>query len=93
MTRCPPLEGVVHPDEVPPLKEVVQLKEMVHQDVVPLEEKVLLDVVHLEGEVPLDVVHLDKVPQDVVQSKPALSILVPLEEVVPRKRCLRTWCH
>ncbi len=31
---------------------------------------------------PLDVVHLDKVPLDVVQSKPALSMLVALEEVV-----------
>ncbi len=40
----------MHPDEVPPLEEMVQLKEMVHQDVVPLEGKVLLDVVHLEEE-------------------------------------------
>ncbi len=40
----------MHPDEVPPREEVVQLKEIVHQDVVPLEEKVLLDVVHLEEE-------------------------------------------
>ncbi len=38
-------------------------------------------MVPLEGEVPLGVVHLDKVPLDVVQSKPALSMLVPLEEV------------
>ncbi len=38
----------------------------------PPDEKVLL-----EG-----VVHLDRVPVDVVQSKPALSILVSLEEVV-----------
>jgi hypothetical protein len=40
-----PLEEVVHSDEVPPLEEVVQLKEVVRPNKVPLEDEVPLDVV------------------------------------------------
>jgi hypothetical protein len=83
------LEGVVHLDRVPvdvvqskpALSVLVPLEEVVPLNVVPLGE-VPQDVVPLEGEVPLDVVHLDKVLLDVVQSNPAPSMLVPLEEVV-----------
>ncbi len=67
-----PLGDVVHPDEVPPLEEMVQLVEKVPLDVVLLEEMVQPDEVP-----PLEeVVHLNRVLLNVVQSKPALSMLV-----------------
>ncbi len=70
--EVPPLEDVAHPDEVPPLEEMVQLVKKVPLDVVLLEEMVQPD-----GVPPLEeVVHLNRVLLNLVQSKPALSMLV-----------------
>ncbi len=84
---------VVHPGEVPPLEEMVQLVEEVPLEVVLLEEMVQPDEVP-----PLEeVVHLNRVHLTVVQSKPALSMLVesmPVNlDVVPLVGgCPWMWC-
>jgi hypothetical protein len=93
------LEEMVHPDEVPPLEEVVHLNKVLLNVVQSkpalsmLVESmpVHLDEVPLEGEVPLDVVHLNKVPlvevplEEVVYS----DEVPPLEEVVQLKEAVR----
>jgi hypothetical protein len=86
------LEEMAHPDEVPPLEEVVHLNRMLLNVVqskpalsmLVESMSVHLDEVPLEGEVPLDVVHSDKVPplEEVVQLKEVVRLSkVPLDVV------------
>ena len=91
--EVPPLKDVVHHDEVPPLEEMVQLVKKVPQDVVPLMGEVALD-----REEPLeDEVHLNRVLLDVVHpgEVPPLVEMVPLvgepaeDKMVEDRQCKR----